>query len=198
MIKKLANLLGLIILALSISACGITALYEKTQETRATATKYDVSKYAKTEFDLAESEFLKAETWVLEENKEEEKNAKVALETAQTNYNIVITKGWPLYSDDLKKEIDETKVKSDEIKSSVLGGEAYQNGEIEYNAAMIALEAKDYDKALQHLLLSKENYTLAYENVYGKYEKSTNALKEVEDKIKEINKIKEEIEALKK
>ncbi len=185
---------------LSIYGCGdaLTAAYEKTQEIRGRATKYDVSKYSQDEFDLAESEFLKAEAWVLEENKSEKDNAIAAFEVAQTNYAIVIENGWPSYSKDLQVEVDESKVKADEIKASVLGSETYQAAQTEYEAAIVALEKSDYDTALSRLLIAKENYISAYDEVYEKYQKSSDALETVKARIEEIQKMEEELANLNK
>ncbi len=200
MMKKVFSLLLLVVIMLSIFGCGdaLTAAYEKTQEMRATATKYDISKYSQEEFDLAESEFLKAETWVLEENKSEKENAIAAFEVAQSNYTIVIDNGWPSLSEELKGEVSELKANSDEIKVSVLETETYQTAETEYAAALVALDSKNYDSALSHLILAKENYTTAYDSVYEKYQKSSDALASVEAKIEEIKKMEAEIANLNK
>ncbi len=200
MMKKLFSLLLLVVSMLFMFGCGnaLTSAYEKTQELRETATKYEVSKYSQEEFDLAESEFLKAEAWVLEDNKSEKDNAIAAFEVAQSNYTIVIDNGWPLYSEELQAQTSESKAKADEIKANVLGSEYYQAAESAYGTGVTALEKKDYDTALSNLLLAKENYTAAYDNVYDKYQQSSDALESVKAKIEEIQKMEEEIANLSK
>ncbi len=202
--KKVFSLLLLVVLMLSMFGCGdaLTSAYEKTQEARDLATKYDVSKYSQDEFDLAESEFTKAEAWVLQENKSKDKDADneaiASLELAQSNYTIVVENGWPLYSEDLKVEVDEYKTKSDEIKANVLESANYQIAEAQYITATSAMEKKDYDTALSNLILAKENYEVVYNNVYEKYQKSSDALESVRAKIEEIQKMEQEIANLNK
>lgn len=193
--KKVFSLLLLVVFMLSMFGCGdaLTSAYEKTQEMRIKATKYDVSKYSQEEFDLAESEFLKAEAWVLEENKDEKDNAIAAFEVAQTNYTIVVEKGWPLYSKDLQTEIDEYKIKADEIKANVLESENYQTAETQYSKATAAIAKEDYDTALANLILSRENYETVYNTVYEKYRRSSDALETVKARIEEIQKMEQEL-----
>ncbi len=83
--NKISILVFSVILMLSISACNITSLYEKTQEIRVKATKYDVEKYSPEEYNTAETEYLKAETWVLDENRD--KSQQKEMETALRSTN---------------------------------------------------------------------------------------------------------------
>ncbi|MCZ9891693.1 hypothetical protein OFR29_05180 [Brachyspira hyodysenteriae] len=55
-----------------------------------------------------------------EENKDEAEKAKELLLAAETNYNLVLDKGLPPYSEILKKQTDESATNAIDIKASVM------------------------------------------------------------------------------
>ncbi len=188
------------IVVLSISCSSIPVKeYERVTALREKATKYDAIKtYSPEEFKLAEADYLKADAIVKAENEEEGKNAKVFLLTSETNYNLVIDKGYPDYANDLKTETDGEIQKNVEIKSEVLFALDIDAANILYQEALVSLESSNYDDTIDKLLLAKEKYTSVYTLVKEKYDKTDTALVDVKTKLSSLESMIKELETLKK
>ena len=187
------------IVVLSISCSSIPVKeYERVTALREKATKYDAIKtYSPAEFKLAEDDYLKADAIVKAENEDEGKNAKVFLLTSETNYNLVIDKGYPDYANDLKTQTDGEIQKNVEIKSEVLFAQDIDAANILYSEALVSLESSNYDDSIDKLLLAKEKYTSVYTLVKEKYDKTDTALVDVKTKLSSLESMIKELEALK-
>ena len=187
------------IVVLSISCSSIPVKeYERVTALREKATKYDAIKtYSPAEFKLAEDDYLKADAIVKAENEDEGKNAKVFLLTSETNYNLVIDKGYPDYANDLKIQTDGEIQKNVEIKSEVLFAQDIDAANILYSEALVSLESSNYDDSIDKLLLAKEKYTSVYTLVKEKYDKTDTALVDVKTKLSSLESMIKELEALK-
>lgn len=173
--------------------------YERITALREKATKYDAIKtYAPEEFKLAEEDYLKADIIVKEENEDEGKNAKILLLTSETNYNIVIDKGYPDYAAYLKTETDGEIEKNVEIKSDILFAPDIDAANILYEEALSSLEAGSYDDSINKLLLAKEKYFSVYTLTKEKYDKTDVALIDVKTKLTSLENMIEELKKLKK
>lgn len=173
--------------------------YERVTALREQATKYDsIKTYSPEEFKLAEEDYLKADVIVKAENEEEGKNAKIFLLTSETNYNIVIDKGYPDYAADLKTETDGEIEKNVAIKSDVLFAPDIDAANILYEEALVSLEAGSYDDSINKLLLAKEKYLSVYTLAKEKYDKTDMALIDVKTKLTSLENMIEELNKLKK
>lgn len=173
--------------------------YERVTALRAIATKYEaVQTYAPEEFKLAEEDYIKAETIVKAENKEEGKNAKMFLLTSETNYNIVIAKGYPDYAENLKVETDGEIKKNIDIKSQVMFELDINAANILYEEALTSLSLSNYNDSIDKLLLAKEKYTSIYTLTKEKSDKTDVALADVKSKLDSLESMTKELQALKK
>ena len=140
-----------LIIALSffVMSCGglPTKDYERVTALRETVNKYtEIKTFAQNDYDIAEKGYAEADIIMKAENKDEAEKAKELLLTAETNYNLVLDKGLPPYSEILKKQTDENYTNASQIKANVMYGEEYAQAETIYNEAnaMYTAETKDY------------------------------------------------------
>ena len=154
-----------LIIALSffVMSCGglPTKDYERVTALRETVNKYtEIKTFAQNDYDIAEQGYAEADIIMKAENKEEAENAKELLLTAETNYNLVLDKGLPPYSEILKKQTDENYTNASEIKANVMYGEEYAQAEATYNEAnaMYTAETKDYRVLVDKLYTAKEAF----------------------------------------
>ena len=192
-----------LIVALSffVMSCGglPTKDYERVTALRETVNKYtEIKTFAQDDYDIAEKGYAEADIIMKAENKEEAEKAKELLLTAETNYNLVLDKGLPPYSEILKKQTDENYTNASEIKANVMYGEEYAQAETIYNEAnaMYTAETKDYRVLVDKLYTAKEAYLALYNKTKEQFDKSDEALTKVKERLAELEAMVKELETL--
>ncbi|MDA0041142.1 hypothetical protein OFR42_10895 [Brachyspira hyodysenteriae] len=123
---KLKLQIGFItLIAFTLISCGGLPVKEyrkgKTALRDTVVNKYpEIQTFAQEDFDIAEKGYAEADIIMKEENKDEAEKAKELLLAAETNYNLVLDKGLPPYSEILKKQTDESATNAIDIKASVM------------------------------------------------------------------------------
>ena len=192
-----------LIIALSffVMSCGglPTKDYERVTALRETVNKYtEIKTFAQNDYDIAEKGYAEADIIMKAENKDEAENAKELLLTAETNYNLVLDKGLPPYSEILKKQTDENYTNASQIKANVMYGEEYAQAETIYNEAnaMYTAETKDYRVLVDKLYTAKEAYLALYNKTKEQFDKSDEALTKVKERLAELEAMVKELETL--
>ena len=192
-----------LIVALSffVMSCGglPTKDYERVTALRETVNKYtEIKTFAQNDYDIAEKGYAEADIIMKAENKDEAEKAKELLLTAETNYNLVLDKGLPPYSEILKKQTDENYTNASQIKANVMYGEEYAQAETIYNEAnaMYTAETKDYRVLVDKLYTAKEAYLALYNKTKEQFDKSDEALTKVKERLAELEAMVNELETL--
>lgn len=192
-----------LIIALSffVVSCGglPTKDYERVTALRETVNKYtEIKTFAQNDYDIAEKGYAEADIIMKAENKDEAEKAKELLLTAETNYNLVLDKGLPPYSEILKKQTDENYTNASQIKANVMYGEEYAQAETIYNEAnaMYTAETKDYRVLVEKLYTAKEAYLALYNKTKEQFDKSDEALTKVKERLAELEAMVKELETL--
>ncbi|MBW5382214.1 hypothetical protein [Brachyspira pilosicoli] len=192
-----------LIVALSffVMSCGglPTKDYERVTALRETVNKYtEIKTFAQDDYDIAEKGYAEADIIMKAENKEEAEKAKELLLTAETNYNLVLDKGLPPYSEILKKQTDENYTNASQIKANVMYGEEYTQAEAIYNEAnaMYTAETKDYRVLVDKLYTAKEAYLALYNKTKEQFDRSDEALTKVKERLAELEAMVKELETL--
>lgn len=192
-----------LIVALSffVMSCGglPTKDYERVTALRESVNKYtEIKTFAQDDYDIAEKGYAEADIIMKAENKEEAEKAKELLLTAETNYNLVLDKGLPPYSEILKKQTDENYTNASQIKANVMYGEEYAQAETIYNEAnaMYTAETKDYRVLVDKLYTAKEAYLALYNKTKEQFDKSDEALTKVKERLAELEAMVKELETL--
>ncbi|MEI0530559.1 hypothetical protein R4I97_03255 [Brachyspira pilosicoli] len=192
-----------LIIALSffVMSCGglPTKDYERVTALRETVNKYtEIKTFAQNDYDIAEKGYAEADIIMKAENKDEAEKAKELLLTAETNYNLVLDKGLPPYSEILKKQTDENYTNASQIKANVMYGEEYAQAEAIYNEAnaMYTAETKDYRVLVDKLYTAKEAYLALYNKTKEQFDKSDEALTKVKERLAELEAMVKELETL--
>lgn len=183
-------------------SCGLPVKdYERVTALRDRAIKYpEVQTYAQEEFNIAEQGYVEADAIFKEEKKDEAKKAKQLLATSETNFNIVLEKGLPGYTDTLQMETDKSITNAKDIKAEVMYDEKFKEADAIYQEALILLNntPKNYEAAIEKLLQAKEQYTTLYNMTKEQYNKSDEALMSVKKRLQDLENMTKEIEALQK
>ena len=192
-----------LIIALSffVMSCGglPTKDYERVTALRETVNKYtEIKTFAQNDYDIAEKGYAEADIIMKAENKDEAEKAKELLLTAETNYNLVLDKGLPPYSEILKKQTDENYTNASQIKANVMYGEEYAQAETIYNEAnaMYTAETKDYRVLVDKLYTAKEAYLALYNKTKEQFDRSDEALTKVKERLAELEAMVKELETL--
>lgn len=189
------------LLAFIIMSCGGLPVkeYERVTALRDTVVnKYsEVKTFAPKDFEIAEKGYAEADIIMKEENKDEAEKAKQLLLEAETNYNLVLDKGLPPYSEILKKQTDESATNAIKIKAGVMYADEFNRAETIYQEAnaMYTAETKDYKVLVDKLYQAKAAYTDLYNKTKEQYDRSDEALKKVKVRLAELEKMMKEIEA---
>jgi len=133
-----------------------------------------------------------------EENKDEADRAKKLLLEAETNYNLVLDKGLPSYSEVLKKQTDDNATNARQIRADVMYNEEYVQAEAMYQEAneLYSAENKDYRVLADKLYQTKEAYSSLYNKTKENFDKSDAALTKVKERLAELESMVKEIETL--
>ena len=158
---------------------------------------YEIKTFAPNDFDIAEKDYIEADIIMKEENKDEAKKAKELLLAAETNYNIVLDKGLPPYSELLKKQTDDSAENAKNIKAGVMYSSDFSKADKIYEEAnaMYFAENKDYRTLVDKLYQAKTSYTDLYNKTKEQYDRSDEALKIVKSRLAELEKMLQEVEA---
>ncbi len=202
LIMKLKLKIGFItLIAFIFISCGGLPVkeYERVTALRDTiVNKYpEIKTFAQEDFDIAEKGYTEADIIMKEENKDEADKAKELLLTAETNYNLVLDKGLPPYSEILKKQTDESATNAINIKAGVMYANEFSKADALYREAdvMYTAENKDYRAMVDKLYKAKEAYTDLYNKTKEKFDRSDEALKLVKERLAQLEKMMQEIEA---
>ena len=199
---KLKLQIGFIaLIAFMLISCGglPTKEYERVTALRDTVVnKYpEIQTFAQEDFDIAEKGYAEADIIMKEENKDEAEKAKELLLAAETNYNLVLDKGLPPYSEILKKQTDESATNAIDIKAGVMYADEFAKADTVYQEAnaMYTAETKDYRIMVDKLYQAKVAYTDLYNKTKEQFDKSDEALKLVKERLAQLEKMMQEIEA---
>ncbi|WP_295154223.1 hypothetical protein [uncultured Brachyspira sp.] len=173
--------------------------YERVTALRDTVVnKYpEIKTFAPEDFNIAEKGYAEADIIMKEENKDEAAKAKELLLTAETNYNVVLDKGLPPYSEILKKQTDESAANAVNIKAGVMYANEFSKADTVYQEAnaMYTAETKDYRVMVDKLYKAKTAYTELYNKTKEQFDRSDEALKLVKERLAQLEKMMQEIEA---
>lgn len=189
------------LIAFMLISCGGLPVkeYERVTALRDTVVnKYpEIKTFAPEDFDIAEKGYAEADIIMKEENKDEAAKAKELLLASETNYNIVLDKGLPPYSEILKKQTDESATNAIGIKSGVMYSEDFAKAETIYQEAnaMYTAETKDYRVMVDKLYQAKAAYTDLYNKTKELFNRSDEALKAVKERLAQLEKMMQEIES---
>ncbi|WPC23718.1 hypothetical protein N4239_12315 [Brachyspira hyodysenteriae] len=199
---KLKLQIGFItLIAFTLISCGGLPVkeYERVTALRDTVVnKYpEIQTFAQEDFDIAEKGYAEADIIMKEENKDEAEKAKELLLAAETNYNLVLDKGLPPYSEILKKQTDESATNAIDIKASVMYADEFSKADTVYQEAnaMYTAETKDYRIMVDKLYQAKVAYTDLYNKTKEQFDRSDEALKLVKERLAQLEKMMQEIEA---
>lgn len=196
--KEIASIL--IVSFMLISCNGLpTKEYQRVTALRDTINKYtELKTFAQSDFDIAEKGYIEAEVIIKEENKDEAEKAKQLLLEAETNYNIVLDKGLPPYSEILKQQTDESATNVAEIKANVMFANDFKKAEDLYQKALALYNAenKNYRNMVESLYQAKETYTALYNKTKEEYDRSDAALSKVKERLAELEAMVKELETL--
>ncbi len=181
------SLLFCLILIMSCSETMPLKEYKDATVLRDKAVRYDLKNYSQEEFDIAEASYSEA-IILIDENKDPAK-VKELLTAASNSYQIVLNEGLPQYAEVLKGEIDLERVYSKEIKAYRVDKDNYEFAELNYINALSALSTNNYDEAVSCFLNAKKYHHKAYFTTKIRYEESSRAIKEAEDKIKQVDEL---------
>ena len=192
------------IFILSVVSCGLPKKeYQRVTALRDTVNKYtEIKTFAQSDYDIAEQGYAEADIIMKEENKDEAKKAKQLLLEAETNYNLVMDKGLEPYSEIVKKQMDESFTKAQEIKANIMYADEYNKAETMYQEATSLYneenENKDYKALVEKIYNTKEAYLTLYNKVKEDFDKSDEALTKVKARLANLENMVKEIEALEK
>lgn len=181
------SLLFCLILIMSCSETMPLKEYKDATVLRDKAVRYDLKNYSQEEFDIAEASYSEA-IILIDENKDPAK-VKELLTAASNSYQIVLNEGLPQYAEVLKGEIDLERVYSKEIKAYRVDKDNYEFAELNYINALSALSTNNYDEAVSCFFNAKKYHHKAYFTTKIRYEESSRAIKEAEDKIKQVDEL---------
>lgn len=188
------------IFVLSVVSCGLPKKeYQRVTALRDTVNKYtEIKTFAQSDYDIAEQGYAEADIIMKEENKDEAKKAKQLLLEAETNYNLVMDKGLEPYSEIVKKQMDESFTKAQEIKANIMYADEYNKAETMYQEAnsLYNSENKNYKVLVEKLYNSKEAYLTLYNKAKEDFDKSDEALTKVKERLANLESMIKEIETL--
>ncbi|WP_295156640.1 hypothetical protein [uncultured Brachyspira sp.] len=161
--------------------------YKDASVLREKAVRYDLQKYSKEEFDIAEANYSEA-LILINENKDSAK-VKELLTAASNSYQTVLSNVLPQYAQILKEEISFERVYSKEIKAYRVDKDNYEFAELNYINALSALSTNNYEEAVNYFLNSKKYHHKAYFTTKVRYDESSRGIKEAEEKIKQVDEL---------
>lgn len=182
----------------------VTSPDTKTKEVsrlREKVLKYDLKRFAKAEFDLAEKNYNEVQSLIQKKN-----NFKVdkMLDEVNKNYQKVLDVGLPPYTEERNDNSKKQKGFAEVIKANVAVKSQYNEAESTYNEAVASKEKKDYEKAIELFNKAEEQFKNCYTVSKEKKDKAEisinkteDAFKEMENTDKELQKRLKEIEEMK-
>ena len=181
------------IILLSIISCisSPETKYEKANKLRAKVQKYELKKYAEEEYKTAEENFDKVNNLI-----ESKKNLKASktLDIVNNNYQTVLDKGLPPYTDEKNDITKKEKEYAEEIKANVAVKEQFEGAEERFNNAVKYKESKKYEKAIELFNEAKEKYSNAYSTAKEKKDKAKKSIDSTEEAFKELEATASELE----
>lgn len=136
------------------------AEYNEATSMRGTINKYELQAYAQSEYETAESKYKEGKE--LYDQKKKKKDSKELLTTSISNYQSVLEKGFPPYTESVLKETEIVKSKAEEMNASERMKEDYEAAKTVYDNALVAKEAGEYEKAVNLLEESEKKFDLAF------------------------------------
>ena len=162
-------------------------------ELRKKIDEYDLGSLVEAEYQAAEAKIVEGDKAYNADNK----TSKEAFDQAIANYQAVIAKGFPILTDNTKKETDATLSLADEIKAGVAVKDDYDKAKAVYDNAVAEQEAGNYEKAIELFQEAEDLFQQVYEKAKDKKEKAEDAIQEALDSLKESEeKAKEAEEAM--
>jgi len=189
---RLKNLFYVFIMIIMFASCLTPeSEYKRANELKQKIDKYELKEYAEAEYQTAEDNYDKGKVYM-----DEKKNMQASkhLKEANKNYETVIDKGLPPYTEKKDVETKEEKGQAEEIKAYVAVKEQYEEAEKSYNEALKYKDKKNYEKAIEFLNDAKTKYEHAYDLSYEKKTKAKESIDSTEEIKREIEKNAEELD----
>ncbi len=142
--------------------------------------EYDLGSLVQTEYQAAEARYLDGDKAYNTDNK----TSKEAFDEAIAYYQTVIEKGFPILTDNTKKETDASLTLADELKAGVAVKDDYDKAKEVYNNAVTEQEAGNYEKAIELFEEADGLFQQVYEIAKEKKEKAELAIQEALDSLK--------------
>lgn len=159
--------------------------YDRANKMRKTIDKYQLNTYAEEEYKVAEENYVEAKTLL-----DEKKNfkAKKVLSVVNNNYQKVLDKGFPPYTDERDEETKKEKDTALEIKANVAVKEQYQSADDVYNEAVSFKDAKEYENAIDKYSDAKTKFNDAYSQAHQKRDRAEDSIDKTENYKAELEK----------
>jgi tetratricopeptide (TPR) repeat protein len=112
------------------------------------------------------------------------KTSKEAFDQAIANYQAVIAKGFPILTDNTKKETDASLALADGLKAGVAVRDDYAKAKAVYDNAVAEQEAGNYEKAIELFQEADDLFQQVYEKAKAKKAKAEGVIQEALDSLK--------------
>ena len=142
--------------------------------------EYDLGSLVQTEYQSAEAKYLDGDKAYNTDNK----TSKEAFDEAVAYYQTVIEKGFPILTDNTKKETDASLALADELKAGVAVKDDYDKAKEVCGNAVAEQEAGNYEKAIELFEEANSLFQQVYEKAKEKKEKAELAIQEALDSLK--------------
>ena len=159
--------------------------YQNATKLREKVHKYNLQQYAEDEYKIAEQEYQEAKNLI-----DSKKNFKAdkKLDNVNQKYQTVIEKGLPPCAEDKDQIVKEKKEKALEIKAEVAVKNQYIEAEQTYNEALNYKDNKEYEKAIDTLIIAEEQFVEVYNITEEKKIRAENSIKSTEEAFIKIKK----------
>lgn len=149
-------------------------------ELRKKIEEYDLGSLVETEYQTAEAKIVEGDKAYNTDNK----TSKEAFDQAIANYQAVIAKGFPILTDNTKKETDASLALADGLKAGVAVRDDYAKAKAVYDNAVAEQEAGNYEKAIELFQEADDLFQQVYEKAKAKKAKAEGVIQEALDSLK--------------
>jgi tetratricopeptide (TPR) repeat protein len=159
------------------------AKYQETGKLREKVKKYNLEKYAKGEYDLAEKNFNDGKDLI---DKKNSYKANKVLDDANKYYKVILEKGLPPCTEDKNNEVKLEKKNAEDIKANVAVKDQFSDADKIYNEGLAHKEKKEYESAIDSFSSAENQFKQIYSTTKDKKDKTERSISSTEQIQKDI------------
>jgi hypothetical protein len=158
--------------------------YNLAGDLRSKVQKYDLSVYAPDEFQKSEKLYGEGTN----NYKKDNGKSKTSLDAAITNYQLVISKGFPAKFSGEAIEAESNKNEALNLKADKYMQKDFADADALYQQASLEMTNKNYENALDKIESAKAEFLKLYQKVKEKKDNSAALIQQVQQKLNDVDK----------